>query len=149
MVCLSIFWKLCFAGLDMVSRLQSHFHHFSRLAPFTVSIWHNCPELYYHCAWRINTSSQFRDSSSAAGANEYPWKFSILMFYAFRTVEVLNLNYEELLLPARLCMIVLISLNQKQDEKTFKLFRSRERELMNKYKYVVSLWRRVSTHLYI
>ncbi|CAH2069564.1 unnamed protein product [Thlaspi arvense] len=34
---------------------------------------------------------------------------------------------------------------EKQDEKTFKLFKSRERELMNKYKYVVSLWRRLST----
>jgi ABC-type long-subunit fatty acid transport system fused permease/ATPase subunit len=39
---------------------------------------------------------------------------------------------------------VLISLIQKQDKKTFKLFQSRERELMNKYKYVVSLWRRLS-----
>lgn len=29
-------------------------------------------------------------------------------------------------------------------EKTFKLFQSQERELVNKYNYVVSLWRRVS-----
>lgn len=43
-------------------------------------------------------------------------------------------------------MLVLISLTQKQDEKSFKIFKSRERELMNKYKYVISLWRRVSTH---
>ncbi|KAL3625239.1 hypothetical protein CASFOL_030693 [Castilleja foliolosa] len=30
-------------------------------------------------------------------------------------------------------------------DQTFKLFQSHERELMNKYKYVVSLWRRIST----
>ncbi|XP_062163765.1 uncharacterized protein LOC133870619 isoform X1 [Alnus glutinosa] len=30
-------------------------------------------------------------------------------------------------------------------EKTFKLFQSQERELMNKYNYVVSLWRRISS----
>lgn len=29
-------------------------------------------------------------------------------------------------------------------EKTFKLFQSQERELINKYNYVVSLWKRVS-----
>lgn len=46
-------------------------------------------------------------------------------------------------------MLVLISLTQKQDKKTFKLFHSRERELMNKYKYVVSLWRRVSIHVFM
>jgi len=67
------------------------------------------------------------------------------MFYASRTVEVLK--YEENLLPAHLYLLVLISLTQKQDKKTFKLFQSRERELMNKYKYVVSLWRRVSAHI--
>ncbi|KAG5376244.1 hypothetical protein IGI04_040840 [Brassica rapa subsp. trilocularis] len=33
---------------------------------------------------------------------------------------------------------------EKQDEKSFKIFKSRERELMNKYKYVISLWRRLS-----
>ncbi|XP_010443525.1 PREDICTED: uncharacterized protein LOC104735173 isoform X1 [Camelina sativa] len=33
---------------------------------------------------------------------------------------------------------------ERTNKKTFKLFRSRERELMNKYKYVVSLWRRLS-----
>ncbi|KAL5540129.1 hypothetical protein UlMin_042353 [Ulmus minor] len=30
-------------------------------------------------------------------------------------------------------------------EKTFKLFQSQERELVNKYNYVVSMWRRIST----
>uniref|UniRef100_M4CEP1 DUF7906 domain-containing protein n=1 Tax=Brassica campestris TaxID=3711 RepID=M4CEP1_BRACM len=40
--------------------------------------------------------------------------------------------------------IVFISLTQKQDGKSFKIFKSRERELMNKYKYVISLWRRLS-----
>lgn len=71
------------------------------------------------------------------------------MFYACRTVEVLNLKYEEVFLPVHLYMLVLISLTQKQDKKTFKLFHSRERELMNKYKYVVSLWRRVSIHVFM
>jgi hypothetical protein len=33
---------------------------------------------------------------------------------------------------------------ERTNKKTFKLFQSRERELMNKYKYVVSLWRRLS-----
>lgn len=70
----------------MVSGLQSIFHNFSRLADFTVSIWHNRPELYDYGAWRVNTSSQFRDSSSAAGANEYPLDF---FFYACSRVEVI------------------------------------------------------------
>ncbi|XP_021275633.1 uncharacterized protein LOC110410319 isoform X2 [Herrania umbratica] len=34
---------------------------------------------------------------------------------------------------------------ERTTEKTFKLFQSQERELVNKYNYVVSLWRRVST----
>ncbi|ESQ42581.1 hypothetical protein EUTSA_v10012595mg [Eutrema salsugineum] len=34
---------------------------------------------------------------------------------------------------------------ERTNEKSFKPFKSRERELMNKYKYVVSLWRRLST----
>ncbi|CAH8358765.1 unnamed protein product [Eruca vesicaria subsp. sativa] len=33
---------------------------------------------------------------------------------------------------------------ERTNEKSFKIFKSRERELMNKYKYVVSLWRRLS-----
>ncbi|XP_010545474.1 PREDICTED: uncharacterized protein LOC104817833 isoform X2 [Tarenaya hassleriana] len=36
-------------------------------------------------------------------------------------------------------------MQERTTEKTFKLFQSRERELVNKYKYVVSLWRRLST----
>ncbi|XP_062115255.1 uncharacterized protein LOC133829565 [Humulus lupulus] len=34
---------------------------------------------------------------------------------------------------------------ERTTEKTFKLFKSQERELVNKYNYVVSLWRRIST----
>ncbi|CAA7032366.1 unnamed protein product [Microthlaspi erraticum] len=34
---------------------------------------------------------------------------------------------------------------ERTNEKSFKLFQSRQRELMNKYKYVISLWRRLST----
>ncbi|KAL2481898.1 hypothetical protein Adt_34864 [Abeliophyllum distichum] len=34
---------------------------------------------------------------------------------------------------------------ERTSEQTFKLFQSQERELMNKYNYVVSLWRRIST----
>ncbi|EOY32199.1 Uncharacterized protein TCM_039797 isoform 1 [Theobroma cacao] len=34
---------------------------------------------------------------------------------------------------------------ERTTEKTFKLFQSQERDLVNKYNYVVSLWRRVST----
>ncbi|XP_011078169.1 uncharacterized protein LOC105161979 isoform X1 [Sesamum indicum] len=34
---------------------------------------------------------------------------------------------------------------ERTSEQTFKLFRSQERELVNKYNYVVSLWRRIST----
>ncbi|XP_073277260.1 uncharacterized protein [Primulina huaijiensis] len=34
---------------------------------------------------------------------------------------------------------------ERTSEQTFKLFYSHERELMNKYKYVVSLWKRIST----
>ncbi|CAN8301432.1 unnamed protein product [Cochlearia groenlandica] len=34
---------------------------------------------------------------------------------------------------------------EQTHEKSFKIFKSRERELMNKYKYVISLWRRLST----
>ncbi|CAH9128493.1 unnamed protein product [Cuscuta epithymum] len=34
---------------------------------------------------------------------------------------------------------------EKTSERTFKLFQSQERELLNKYNYVVSLWRRIST----
>ncbi|XP_059634542.1 uncharacterized protein LOC132276918 isoform X2 [Cornus florida] len=34
---------------------------------------------------------------------------------------------------------------ERTSEKTFKLFQSQERELVNKYNYVVSLWRRIST----
>lgn len=33
---------------------------------------------------------------------------------------------------------------ERTNEKSFKIFKSRERELMNKYKYVISLWRRLS-----
>ncbi|KAH9653522.1 transmembrane protein [Citrus sinensis] len=36
-------------------------------------------------------------------------------------------------------------LMERTTEKTFKLFQSQERELVNKYNYVVSLWRRIST----
>ncbi|KAJ4829215.1 hypothetical protein Tsubulata_024524 [Turnera subulata] len=36
-------------------------------------------------------------------------------------------------------------LMERTSEKTFQLFKSEERELVNKYNYVVSLWRRVST----
>ncbi|GFP82154.1 hypothetical protein PHJA_000358700 [Phtheirospermum japonicum] len=34
---------------------------------------------------------------------------------------------------------------ERTSDQTFKLFQSHERELMNKYNYVVSLWRRIST----
>ncbi|KZV37739.1 hypothetical protein F511_32057 [Dorcoceras hygrometricum] len=34
---------------------------------------------------------------------------------------------------------------ERTSEQTFKLFYSHERELMNKYKYIVSLWKRIST----
>ncbi|KAA8522652.1 hypothetical protein F0562_009186 [Nyssa sinensis] len=34
---------------------------------------------------------------------------------------------------------------ERTSEQTFKLFQSQERELVNKYNYVVSLWRRIST----
>ncbi|VVB16402.1 unnamed protein product [Arabis nemorensis] len=34
---------------------------------------------------------------------------------------------------------------ERTNEKSFKLFQSKERELMNKYKYVISMWRRLST----
>lgn len=40
---------------------------------------------------------------------------------------------------------VRVLLMERTTEKTFKLFRSQERELANKYNYVVSLWRRIST----
>ncbi|KAJ4709132.1 Transmembrane protein [Melia azedarach] len=36
-------------------------------------------------------------------------------------------------------------LMERTTEKTFKLFNSQERELVNKYNYVVGLWRRIST----
>ncbi|KAI4313424.1 hypothetical protein L6164_026408 [Bauhinia variegata] len=36
-------------------------------------------------------------------------------------------------------------LRERTTEKTFKIFRSQEKELVNKYNYVVSLWRRIST----
>ncbi|XP_065881246.1 uncharacterized protein [Euphorbia lathyris] len=36
-------------------------------------------------------------------------------------------------------------LMERTSEKTFRLFQSQERELVNKYNYVVSLWRRIST----
>ncbi|KAK8630292.1 hypothetical protein V6N13_079090 [Hibiscus sabdariffa] len=36
-------------------------------------------------------------------------------------------------------------LRERTTEKTFKLFQSQERDLVNKYNYVVSLWRRIST----
>ncbi|XP_034920570.1 uncharacterized protein [Populus alba] len=36
-------------------------------------------------------------------------------------------------------------LMEHTSEKTFKMFQSEERELVNKYNYVVSLWRRIST----
>ncbi|XAR50712.1 hypothetical protein NMG60_11005111 [Bertholletia excelsa] len=34
---------------------------------------------------------------------------------------------------------------ERTSEKTFKLFQSQERELLNKYNYVIGLWRRIST----
>ncbi|KAJ9145622.1 hypothetical protein P3X46_027985 [Hevea brasiliensis] len=36
-------------------------------------------------------------------------------------------------------------LMERTSEKTFRLFQSKEQELVNKYNYVVSLWRRIST----
>ncbi|GMN53529.1 hypothetical protein TIFTF001_022663 [Ficus carica] len=43
------------------------------------------------------------------------------------------------------CSELIVAVTDQSAEKTFKLFQSQERELVNKYNYVVGLWRRIST----